>query len=84
MSYEEFRCMMPSEDDPIDGPAFCVYPECWLETCPHKQARDELEFIHEEYGNANPDSLTRDALILKIKVLEQELHNLRKKVKDDG
>jgi len=75
--------MIESEDDPVEGPATCYYPNCWLDECPHKQARDELEFIHREYGDADPNSLTRDALILKIKILEQKLDSLSE-TKIDG
>ena len=35
--------------------------------------QEELNFIHREYGGALSDSLTRDALILKIASLEQKL-----------
>lgn len=42
MSFEEYRCMMKNEDQDDEEYAVCQYPKCWLEDCPHKQARDRL------------------------------------------
>ena len=42
MSFEEYRCMIRSEDAVDEEYAVCQYPKCWLEDCPHKQARDRL------------------------------------------
>lgn len=42
MSFEEYRCMIRSEDAVDEEYAVCQYPKCWLEDCPHKQARDSL------------------------------------------
>lgn len=37
----------------------------------------ELDFIKDEYGGADEESLTRDALLLKLRVLTQELDSER-------
>lgn len=37
------------------------------------EARAELDFIKAEYGGADDDSLTRDALLLKLRLLESEM-----------
>ena len=41
LAFENFRCMVESEDTD-EGPAYCAYPQCWLEDCPHKAARDVI------------------------------------------
>ena len=37
------------------------------------EARAELDFIKAEYGDADDASLTRDALLLKLRLLESEM-----------
>lgn len=34
--------MEPSEDQKDEEYAVCVYPKCWIDNCPHLQAREKL------------------------------------------
>lgn len=57
--FEQFRCMISSEDTKDEGPAYCNYPKCWLGECPHKQARDclaEAEKLTEKWRKRAHDS----------------------------
>ena len=47
-----------------------------------KEKSDELDFIRRNYGDALPASLTRDALKLKIAVLEQKRKEALKLIPD--
>ena len=46
------------------------------------EARATLAFLQSEYGKAEDETLTRDALELKIRLLEQQLSAIRKAVYD--
>jgi predicted nucleic acid-binding Zn-ribbon protein len=50
--------------------------------CERDEARATLAFLQDEYGKATDETLTRDALELKIRVLEQQLSSIRKAVYD--
>jgi len=39
-----------------------------------------LDFIHQEYAAADNSELTRDALLLKIAALSQEIKTLKSKI----